>query len=116
MNKANLIKNELIKVGKEVFLADGSWVSTPFFAIIQQKWKETKTNFEPKITEIGEVSADYFVYVGPYDHDIEALSDNALLLFGDEKYIFKKKERVVIGGVTQYFWGILRRVWGEDDD
>lgn len=116
MEKANLIKNELIKVGKEVFLADGSWVSTPFFAVIQQKWKETKTNFEPRVTEIGEVSADYFVYIGPYDHDIEALSENGFLLYGDEKYIFKKKERVVLGNRVQYFWGILRRVWEDNDD
>ncbi len=116
MDKANLIKKELNKVGKEVFLADGSWVSTPFFAVVQQKWKQTKTNFEPKITEIGEVSVDYFVYIGPYDHDIVSLSDNAFLLLGNEKYVFKKRERVVVGGKTQYYWGILRRVWEDNND
>lgn len=116
MNKASLIKKELNKVGKEVFLADGSWISTPFYAVVQQKWKETKTNFEPKITPIGEVSADYFVYVGPYDHDIEALSDGAYLLFDNRKYVFKKKERVVVGGRVQYYWGILRLVWEDLND
>lgn len=116
MSRADTIKKELIKVGKEIFLADGDWVSTPFFAVIKQKWQETKTNFEPRVTPIGEVSADYFVYIGPYDHDIEALSENALVLYDDEKYVFKKRQRVVVGGSTLYYWGILRRVWEADDD
>ncbi len=116
MSRAEIIKNELIKVGKEIFLADGDWVSTPFFAVIKQKWQETKTNFEPKYTAIGEVSADYYVYIGPYDHNIEALSDNALVLYDDEKYIFKKKQGFVMGGETIYYWGVLRRVWEAEDD
>ncbi len=75
-----------------------------------------KTNFEPRLTEIGEVSADYFVYIGPYDHNIEALSESAFFFYDGKKYVFKKKEKVVVGGSVQYFWGVLKLVWEDNDD
>lgn len=116
MNKAYKIKNGLKKTGKKVFLTDGDWCSTPFFAVIEQRWKSNKSNFEYRETEIGRVSTDYFTYIGPFDHNIEAISENGYLCCGNEKYIFKKKEKVDVGGTVQYFWGILRRVWEADDD
>ncbi len=116
MNNSYKIKKGLEKVGKEVFLADGEWNSTPFYAVVEQRWKSNKTDFEARQTMIGNVSTDFFTYIGPSDHDIMAVSDDGWLMCDGEKYIFKKKEKVSVGGYTQYYWGILRRVWEEEDD
>lgn len=116
MNKAYQIKNGLKKVGKRVCLVDGDWQSAPFYAVVEQKWRSNKSNFEFSETEIGRVSVDYFTYIGPFDHDIEAVSENGYLCSGSEKYIFKKKEKVDVGGTVQYFWAILRRVWEDEND
>lgn len=116
MNKAYKIKNELRKVGREVFLADGDWISTPFWAVVSPRWRYSKSDFENEKTQIGEVSADYFTYIGPFDHNIECISENGFLLADGVKYVFKEKECVKCGGSVQFFSGVLRRVEGEDDD
>lgn len=116
MNKANIIKNELKKVGREVFLADGGWYSTPFYAVISPRWRYSKSDFENENTPIGTVNTDYYSYIGPHDHNIEKLSDSAVLLENGVKYIFKKKECVKCGENVQFYCGILKRVYGEEND
>lgn len=115
MNRAKQIKAQLKKVGREVYLADGAWISTPFFAVVSPRWRYSKSDFENERTEIGAVSDDYYSYVGPFDHDISCVSENGFLLVGGVKYAFKKKERVEMGGETLYYNGILKRVWEEED-
>ncbi len=116
MNKAKLIKKGLEKTGRQVTLEDAGWSSVPFYAVIKQKWKSYKSDFEFNETEIGRVSADYCIYIGPYDHDITALSDNAVLCVDGRKYMFKKKETEKLGGETVYYSGIVRRIWEAEDD
>lgn len=116
MNRGDKIKNGLKKAGKRVYLKDGDWISTPFFAVIAQKWRSNKSNFEQNFTAAGRVSKDYFTFIGPYDHNILSLSENAVVLFGSEEYIFKKKEEVSAGGEKLFYWGVLRKVWSGEDD
>lgn len=116
MNRALKIKNGLKKAGKQVYLKDGEWVSTPFFAVVAQKWRSNRSNFEFTRTAAGRVSKDYFTFIGPYDHNIISLSEDARVIFGNEEYIFKKKEEVSAGGEKLFYWGILRKVWGNGDD
>lgn len=110
MKKADKIRRGLRRVGREVFLADGDWVSVPYYAVLEQRWKSNKSNFESRQTEIGYVSADYYTYIGPSDHDIEAVSENGYLYADGVKYIFKKKERVKMENELIYFSGVVRRV------
>lgn len=112
MNRAIKIKNSLQKAGKQVFLKDGEWISTPFFAVIAQKWRSNRSDFELERTPAGRVSKDYFTFIGPYNHNIMRLSENARVLFGEEEFIFKKKEEVSAGGEILFYWGVLRKVWG----
>jgi len=110
VKKAYRIRRGLRKVGREVFLADGGWVSAPYYAVLEQRWKSNKSNFENRQTEIGFTSADYYTYIGPFDHDIEAVSENGCLYADGVKYIFKKKEKMKMGGELLYFTGVVRRV------
>ncbi len=40
-----------------------------------------KSNFEPKETAIGRVSADYYTYIGPFDHNVLSLFQTRHILF-----------------------------------
>ena len=115
MNRAELIKKGLRDAGKQVYLKDGEWISTPFFAVIAQKYRATRSNFEYVRTPLGRSSRDYFTFIGPYDHNIMSLSESARVLFGGEEYVFRKKEEVSVGGEKLFYWGILRKVWTGDD-
>lgn len=116
MKKAYKIKKGLQAVGREVLLADGAWHSTPFYAVLEPRWKNDKTDFENKPTEIGKVRADYYTYIGPYDHNTLALSDDACLYADGVKYIFKKREAVKLQNEVLFYSGIVRRVWDEAYD
>ena len=58
MNRAIKIKNGLKKAGKQVYLKDGEWVSTPFYAVVAQKWRSNRSNFEQVQTAAGSVSKE----------------------------------------------------------
>ena len=117
MNKAYQIRRGLKNIGREVFLADGDWWSTPFYAVIQPMWKKYgKSNYENIKTEIGIIDSDYYQYYGPFDHNIEKLSNEAYLVADGIKYIFKRKRAIECGDNIQFFSGILKRVWEEEDD
>ncbi|MDE6723531.1 MAG: hypothetical protein K2J55_04970 [Eubacterium sp.] len=115
MNNKYKVKNGLHQVGERVFLYDGNWISVPFYAVLSPRWKNSKSDFELKETEIGRVSADYYTYIGPFDHNILSLSDKAYLMADGVKYIFRKKESVKMGNKVLFYRGILRKVWEEND-
>lgn len=116
MTKAYKVKKGLQSVGREVFLADGEWVSTPFYAVLEPRWKNNKTDFEYRTTEIGKVRVDYYTYIGPYDHNTLALSEDACLYSDGIRYIFKKRDAVKLKNEVLFYSGIVRRVWDEADD
>jgi len=116
MNREYKIKNRLNKVGREVILADGDWLSAPSYAVIQHNYKKNKTNFENKLSEIGYISKDYYTYIGPFDHDITALSRDAVVLSDGRKYIFKKRERILCQSKILFYFAILKRVWEDEDE
>lgn len=115
MNREYKVKHGLNKVGSEVYLEDGGWISVPFRAVITPKWKSDKSDFELKETEIGRVRFDYYTYIGPFDHNILVLSDGAFLYSGGNKYIFKKRDAVLLDNKVLYYSGILRKVWENHD-
>lgn len=114
MNIAKSIKKQLAVAGKKVYLSDGEWISTPFKAVVEQTWRKNKTNFEDTFTAAGLASADYFIYIGPYDRDIMSLSENCVVIQDNDRYCFKKRERVEIAEGIVYHWGILRRLRGAE--
>ena len=109
-NNKYKVKNGLIQVGEKIYLQDGNWIFVPFYAVLSPKWRSNKSNFEPKETEIGRVNAEYYTYIGPFDHNILSLSENAYLITEDAKFIFKKRDSVKMGNKVLFYRGILRKV------
>ena len=78
-----------------------------FLPLLSRDGRET--NFEETQTEIGSVSADYFTYIGPFDRDIDALSEKGYVICDGREYTFKKKQKVLIGDKVQFYWAVLRQ-------
>lgn len=114
MDKANVIKKQLDKAGRCVYLKDGEWISTPVRAVISHLWRKKSTAFEPKYTELGVSGDEYYLYIGPYNHDITSLTNNAVLLVDNERYGFKRADAVFFGKEVIYYTGILKRFTGDD--
>lgn len=113
MKKELLIKKQLDKIGRQVYLRDGEWTSMPFNACISHLWRKKSTRFEDEYTQLGVVSKDYYLYIGPYNHNICELSDESLLLIEGEEFEFKCKDPVCFGDRVIYYTGILRKLKGE---
>ncbi len=110
MNYGHLIKKQLCKIGVPIYLQDGEWTSMPFHAMINYLWRKKSSSFEPNATPIGLTMQDYYLYIGPKDHDILALSDDALVICGDRKYTFSKRDAVRIDDEVYYYSAILKKV------
>lgn len=110
MNCSYLIKKQLDKIGRRVYLQDGDWISMPFNACLNHLWRKKASSFEDECTELGSSSAEYYLYIGPKEHNIISLSENAVLACDDMKFVFKRREAVKIGNEIIYYTGILRKV------
>ncbi len=115
MNYSNIIKAQLRIAGKPVTVTDGEEVQKTT-AVIEQTWKRNKSRFEESSSKIGRYYKDYYNYIGPYDLDIKALSDNAYVTVLGEKFYFVQKEQVYVGGYTQYYRGILKKAEEGDEN
>ncbi len=114
MEYGNIIKRQLRKLGKPFTVTDGE-ESTGGWAVIEQTWRRNKSRFEENSSRIGRYYRDYYNYIGPYDIDIKALSDDAYVEVFGERFYFVLKEKVSVGGVTQYYRGILKKEEVGDD-
>lgn len=112
---AYVIKNQLCRVGSTARLADGDYLSMPFSCTLQQTWRKNKTNFEKSHTPLGLVSTDYYLYIGPFDSDITALSDSGELIFQDERFQFLKREAVLMGNDVLYYTGVVKKIVEDSD-
>lgn len=107
MNEANLIRRQLERVGNGVYLHDGEWTSMPFYAVTNYLWRKKSSAFEPQPSEIGLVDPEYYLYIGPSNHDITALSEKAYLETTDGCFSFMRRDCVRKGDEVIYYTGIL---------
>lgn len=110
MNKAETIKKQLELLGREVRLIDGEWTSMPFKAYISHLWRKKTSNFEAKYTPLGKSFDEYYLYVGPYNHNITLLSEEAVVSAGNDKYELKCADAVLFGDDIIYYTCILKRL------
>lgn len=115
MNKADIIKRQLDKAGRTVYFKDGEWISTPINACVSHLWRKKTSGFEPEYTELGQSVREYYLYTGPYDHDITALSDDASVIFGGNTYEIKCADAVTFGDDVIYYTAILKRCRGDEN-
>jgi hypothetical protein len=116
MNREYIVRHQIERLGCNVELVDGEWTSVPFKALISPLWRKKSSNFEEKYTQLGGNLDEYYLYIGSSNHIITDLSDDALLVWDDEKYEFKHKDVVKVDDEVLYYNGILRKLKGDNDE
>ncbi len=115
MDIAATIRRQLDRTGSTAYLKDGDWTSMPFRAVVQHLWRKKSSNFEPEISELGRVDNQYYLYIGPENHNIKALSSRASLEINGARYEFRCRDAVTVDNRVAYYTGILKKI-GEDDE
>lgn len=113
-NSASTIAAQLDKIGNVTYLKESDWVSMPFRSCLFRLWNKQRSAFEPEFGELGQAISDYYLYIGPADHDITALSDDAVLSMNGVNYEFKRRNPFEVGGEVLYYTAILRKMQESD--
>lgn len=110
----SVIKQKISLLGNscKIMCADGE---DSVVAIIDPVWPRTKSRFEGIYSKIGEVNTDYSIYIGPYDYDITRLSRDDTVISNGKSYYFVRADGCYVGGALQYYTGVLKRIYEEDD-
>lgn len=116
IDKSKECEKYLQMLGKScvVKLSDGS--EENILAVVQQVWRKSKSKFESTATKIGRTYNDYYIYIGPATCDITSLGENDILSCAGEDYFFVRTERVVVGDTVQFYTGVLKHIFKEDED
>lgn len=110
MNSSLIIKKQLEKIGNVAVLKDGGWTSMPFKCSLDSLWRKKSSTFNDDVNMTGVKAERYYLFIGPYTHDITALSDNAVLSVNGKNYAFIRKNGIDINDETVYYTGIVREV------
>lgn len=111
MNAAEEVKRMLRAYGGRTVLHDvDGWHSHTFYALLQPLRYKNKMYLEGTYTPIGRSDRGYYLYTGPYDHDLTKLTDAAVVEAADARYTIDRAEKVFLNGVCVYVWAILRAV------
>ncbi len=84
--------------------------SEKFKAYIQPIRYKTKLYLEGDFTEIGVNKNDVYLYLGPANHDLTQLSDNARVIDADGcAYKIDRCEKVLLEDTCIYIWAVIRK-------
>ncbi len=101
----------LFKYGVTCYLTvPNEWNSEHFKAYIQPIRYKTKLYLEGEHTEIGVNKNDVYLYLGPANHDLTRLSENARVVDkSGNLYKIDKSERIFFGDECIYIWAVIRK-------
>lgn len=107
MRLENLMKHH----GREMSLSlpDG-WQSNTFYGFIQPLRYKNKMYLSGVNTQIGYNSEGYYLYIGPPEHDLTTIGEDARLSAGGVDYQIDRAEKVYRGGKVFYIWAVVRTV------
>lgn len=115
-DKSAICKKYLKKLGKDIHFVNSDGSEERCFAVIEQTWRKNKSRFEDQNYKIGRNYNDYYIYIGPSDFDITVLTEEDCIVCDGTKFFFVKTEKVVTGGTVQFYTGVLKKIYEEDDD
>lgn len=103
--------NGIFKYGRTCCLTvPNEWNSGHFKAYIQPIRYKTKLYLEGEHTEIGVNKNDVYLYLGPANHDLTRLSDNARVVDKTGAfYKIDKAEKIFLGDECIYIWAVIRK-------
>lgn len=115
IDKNRICNKYLKKIGKSISFVNSDGSEEKYFAVIEQTWRKNKSKFEDNSYKLGRHYNDYYVYIGSADFDITVLTNDDYIICDNEKFYFVKKEKVTVGGRIQFYTGILKKIYEEDE-
>lgn len=107
----------LNRYGREaVFTADDGWCTAPFHCFIQPLRYKNKMYLYGVNTQIGYNAQGHYLYIGPPEHDVTKLSDDAVLQCDGIKYRIDRAEKVFCGNDVFYIWAVVRTIVEEESE
>ncbi len=94
---------------RKVSIHDGDAVQT-CKAFIQPLRYKNKMYLDGIYTEIGFNSQGHYLYIGPPNPDLTAISDSGYISADGTNYRIDRAERVYIGDEIFYIWAIIRTI------
>lgn len=114
MDKSRIIEKYIFALGNECVITDNeNEMKTK--CILTPLWKQNKTFFEPKNTQIGLTRDDYYKVIIPKSCDISELDEKSTLRVNGKEYYFVKHEPVYVSGVLHYHFCIAKEIYKGDD-
>ncbi len=116
LSKSKIFKKYFEVLGNSVTInrEDGSEIK--LFAAIEQTWRKNKNRFEAVASKLGQARNDYYIYIGPYDVDVTVLTNKDIVHCNGSEYYFLNADSVSVGNEIQYYTGVLKRIYEEDDN
>ncbi len=109
------IKKQITLLGKSCAVVMKNGDTTSVTAIIDPVWPRSKSRFEGIYTELGELTTDYSIYIGPCDFDITRLGRNDTVIYDNREYYFVRADKCIVGDIVQFCTGVLKRVYKGDE-
>ena len=92
------------------------WRSTSFSCFLQPLRYKNKMYLNGINTQIGFNAQGHYLFIGPPDHDLTALSTRATLHIDGCSYLVDRAEKVYCGDKPYYIWAIVRTVVLEGEE
>lgn len=115
IDKSIICRRYLKKLGKCISFVNADGSEEEHFAVIEQTWRKNKSKFEDSSYKLGRNYNDYYAYIGSADFDVTVLTNDDYIICDNEKYYFIKTQKVIVGGNVQFYTGILKKIFEEDE-
>lgn len=105
------LKTMFDNYGQEIKLKDSlGWSSPTFGGFIQPLRYKNKMYLNGVNTVIGFNSQGHYLYIGPPDHDLTALTNEQWLESNGKKFTVDRCEKVYFKNEVIYLWAIIREI------
>lgn len=102
------IKRAMENHGQKIYIHDGKIQSMPYKAFIQPIRYKNRMYLQDISTVVGRDSKDYFLYIGPYDREIDQENRNFVVESNFTKYSVVKSQPVRFDDQVIYVWAVIK--------
>lgn len=112
----SIIRSQLEENGQPctITLSNGEVITAR--VMTKRLWQNDKTKFDSDMTMLGKSDKDYLAVYLPNLYDFTACGENDILGLGTENYCFVKSSAYYASDTIIYYYCVLRRIIGEDEN
>lgn len=112
----SIIRSQLEKNGQPctITLSNGEVITAR--VMTKRLWQNDKTKFDSDMTMLGKSNKDYLAVYLPNLYEFGSCGENDILRIDKESYCFVKSSAYYANDRIIYYYCVLRRIIGEDEN